>query len=221
MKKIIISCSLALIASLSLSAQDCASLFTLKEGSVKSYQTFGKKDKIESSSTQKVLAVESAGNTATITFENESFDKNNKSLGKGNITLKCDNGVIIIDMKSYLAAMNTADYQIDATNLEVPANLTVGQKLNDGSIKITMAQNGMVITNMSVTNRKVEAIEDVTTSAGTFKCYKISYDAETKMLFSMKTKVIEWFSTQVGLVKSESYDASNKKLSYTILSSLK
>ena len=62
----------------------------------------------------------------------------------------------------------------------------------------------------SITNRKVEAIETITTAAGTFDCVKISYDVESKMMFTIKAKGAEWYALETGLVKSESYDAKGK-----------
>lgn len=62
---------------------------------------------------------------------------------------------------------------------------------------------------MEVTNRKVEARESVTTTAGTWDCYKISY----KSKITIKTMGIgmpinidgtEWYAPGFGVVKTES-----------------
>jgi len=74
---------------------------------------------------------------------------------------------------------------------------------------------------VNVSNRKVEAVESLTTPAGTFECYKISYDVATKMMINVKTKGVEWFSKGVGMVKSETYDSAGKLLGSNVLASVK
>ena len=77
--------------------------------------------------------------------------------------------------------------------------------------------------NMSVriSNRKVEAQEDITTPAGTFKCFKITYDVDSKVIFKTQGKGVEWISQQVGTVRTESHDSKGKMLSYSLLSEIK
>ena len=81
----------------------------------------------------------------------------------------------------------------------------------------------MTIMNMSVsiTNRKVEAVENITTPAGTFECYKITYDVATKMMINVKMKATEWYAKNVGMVKSESYTSDGKLAGSTLLTGLK
>jgi hypothetical protein len=74
---------------------------------------------------------------------------------------------------------------------------------------------------INISNRKVEAVQDVTTDAGTFKCYKISYDIATKMMFNVKAKGVEFYNDDIGIVRSESYTTSGDLQGYTVLSSLK
>jgi len=80
----------------------------------------------------------------------------------------------------------------------------------------------MTMMNMtiSITNRKVEAVENVTTPAGTFECYKISYDIATKMMINVKMKGTEWYAKNVGLVKSESYNNDGKLMGSNLLTGL-
>ncbi len=62
---------------------------------------------------------------------------------------------------------------------------------------------------MNVTDRKVEAKEAVTTTAGTWDCYKISF--KSKMVIKMTVIGIplnlsgtEWYAPGVGVIKTES-----------------
>jgi hypothetical protein len=62
--------------------------------------------------------------------------------------------------------------------------------------------------NIDITNRRVNAKESVTTPAGTWNCFKITY--HTKMLMKMgigipmNSDITEWYAPGFGVVKSES-----------------
>jgi hypothetical protein len=77
---------------------------------------------------------------------------------------------------------------------------------------MTISNQGVKMMTMTVvvTNRKVEAVENITVPAGTYECYKITYDIESKMMFKVQTKAVEWYSMNIGLVKSETYDQKGK-----------
>jgi hypothetical protein len=95
--------------------------------------------------------------------------------------------------------------------------------LKAGDMKMIFSSGGTTVMTMTIniSNRKVEAVQDVTTDAGTFKCYKISYDIATKMMFTIKAKAVEYYNEDVGMVKSESYSTSGDLQGYTVLSAVK
>lgn len=123
------------------------------------------------------------------------------------------------------------DVNIEAQQLQMPLSLSVGQTLADEdvtktTIKMTGVMNMTFYTTTSYKNRKVEAIEDVNTPAGTFNCFKISYDLEVNMDMGMMKqgsaqKMIEWLSPEIGMVKTEQYDKKGKLSSSTVLSEVK
>jgi hypothetical protein len=121
-----------------------------------------------------------------------------------------------------LAAYEDMDIKIESDNLEMPSSIKVGDRLNDGSLMITVSSSGMKLMTMTtdISNRKVEAEEKVTTDAGTFDCYKISYDLTTKMMMTMNLSAIEWYAKDVGMVKSESYSKGNLS-GTTVLTAIK
>jgi len=98
-----------------------------------------------------------------------------------------------------------------------------GTTTKDGNISIKVSSQGMTIMNMVVRiyDRKVEAVEDITTPAGTFSCYKMSSTIETKTMFSVVAKSVDLVARKVGPVRSETYDKDGKLASYMILTSLK
>ena len=103
--------------------------------------------------------------------------------------------------REFMGGMEGMELNISGTALEMPKQLTVGQSLPDAEAEIEVRNNGFKMMTMqhTVTNRKVEAKESVTTAAGTFDCYKISYDFEFK-----------WVSEGVGVVKAEYYNKKGK-----------
>jgi hypothetical protein len=118
-----------------------------------------------------------------------------------------------MDMKTMLPQQQEEQFskaRIDSGYLEYPANLHTGDALKDGSFTMDINTSGIDQTlTMVISNRKVDAKESITTSAGTWDCYKIS--AHTKM--SVKTgfitipfndDVTEWFAPGFGVVKSQS-----------------
>ena len=216
---LIILCGM-LFVNFAVHAQDCTYYFPTKVGASLEMKTYSAKDKLTGSSKSKIL--ENSGNS--VKFESEVFDDKGKSLSKGTMEVKCENGEFVLDMKSYFSSVDLSKYKdmdvkIDAKNMTIPSKLQAGQKLNDGEITIKIATGGFTIMNMStkVTNRNVVGFEDITTPAGTFKCAKITSDIDSKVMVKVKSKVTEWISEKVGTVRVESYDQKDKLVSYTVL----
>ena len=101
--------------------------------------------------------------------------------------------------------------------------MSVGDMLDDASMNLKVRSNGIQIMNMDViiSNRKVEAEEDVKTPAGSFECYKITYDTQSKTkIINMTTSSTEWMAEGVGVVKTENYNKKGKLAGYTLLTKL-
>lgn len=73
---------------------------------------------------------------------------------------------------------------------------------------------------MEMVDRKVEGKESLTTSAGTFDCYVISYTTEMKMGLNTMFKNKEWIAEGVGMVKSENYNKNGKLMGYSELTKI-
>lgn len=224
MKKYLLSLAGSVMCLLYGNAQDCTFYFPLKVGTTIELKTFDAKDKVTSSLKEVVLEQ----TPSTVKFNCETFDKNGKSLTKGDFEVKCKDGEFVIDMSSYTRSIDMSAYKdmdvvIETDEMSIPAKPVAGQTLKNGGVTIKVNNGGMTLMNMNVKilNRKVEGFEDVTTPAGTFKCMKISYDIETQMVFNIKAKGVEWISQTAGLVRSESYNTKGKLQGYTILTSLK
>lgn len=210
----------------SASAQDCKNALPFKEGAEFEMKSYNEKDKLQSSAKHKVLSKKQDGNAVESEVKSEVYDEKNKLIGANTYTIKCDNGVFMLDMKSMLnpeqmKGFEGMDVKVEADYLEMPAVLTPGTTLKDGKMVITI--NGPIpMTNtINIINRKVSGTETITTPAGTFECVKITYDVETKFGFKVTSKVEEWYSPEAGTVLSKTYNSKGKLQGYTQLTSFK
>lgn len=215
---------LLLSASKFTKAQDCTFYFPQKEGTEIEMKSYNEKDKVTSTSKSVITDVD--GNV--IKVSSELFDDKNKSIAKTDYTVSCKDGEFVMDLTGYLKGVNMEAYkdmevQIESEDMHMPKSFKVGDVLDDGEMTMKVGNQGFTIMTMRVKvyNRKVEAIENITTPAGTFECAKITYDIDTKVGFSVSLKGIEWVSKNVGVVRSESYNSKGKSQGYTLLTSLK
>jgi hypothetical protein len=116
-----------------------------------------------------------------------------------------------------LAALGDREFTIEGENLEFPADMKAGDVLKDGRISVTVEDMAMMNMVTTVHNRKVEAVETVTTDAGTFECFKVSYDVMTDAMIDIRSKGIEWIAKDVGAVRTETYNKNGKLTGYTEL----
>jgi len=227
MKKLILFTAIILIAS-GLNAQEI--FFPTKEGTVLKYKTFDKKDKVTGTMQYTINHLKINGNDMDITYLVESIDPKDKLVFKEEITIQQKGDKIYFDMSNFI---NKAAFQQDGTipgeieitgnNLEVPTNPNPGDVLPDANVEMALKM-GFVNMKMSanVTNRKVEAIEDITVAAGTFKGYKFTCDVNSTVIgIKVNSKNTDWYAKGVGIVKTESYDKNGKLLSRTELIELK
>jgi hypothetical protein len=209
-------------------AQDCPMFYPDRENTQMEYKQYDKKGGLTGSSVQKITSIKKSATSTEVAIVSMSFDAKGKNIGSANLKARCEGGIFYIDMSNYLNQQSTDAYKdmemsVEGGNLEMPSGMKAGEALKDGDLKMSFSSGGVTVMNMSVsiTNRKVEAVESLTTPAGTFECYKISYDIATKMMISVKMKGIEWYAKGVGLVKSETYGKDGKLQGSTLLTGLK
>lgn len=189
--------------------------FPAKEGMILTYKSFDKKDKLSGMMRYTIEKVKTNGNDIDITYLCETLDNKEKLVFKEEITVHQKGDVMYIDMGNFLnkAAFQQegsipAEVEVKGNNMQIPLNPLPGQTLPDANIEMAMKM-GFVNMKMSadITNRKVETIEDISVSGGTFKCYKFSGDVNTvAMGIKVQAKSIEWYAKGVGMVRTESYD---------------
>jgi len=202
-------------------------LYPVKDGTEIEYKDYDSKDKLTGSSIQKINKVVEDGNNITVGVDFEGFDKKGEELLKGNFEVRCVDGTFYMDMKNLLdaaalSAYNEMEIEVNANDMAYPPGMKAGTKLPDADISVAISSGGVKMFTMTVyvTNRLVETIEDVTTPAGTFECFKTSFDMETKMMVKVQAKTTQWIAEDVGMVRTENYNKKGKLQGYTVLSKI-
>jgi len=135
---------------------------------------------------------------------------------------KCDGQNLTIDLSNFSGNGNSSG-NIEESGVSFPVNVKEGETLPDASYSMTMQSRGKTIKVTShVTQRKVEAKEQLTIQGGTFTCYKISSIVEAvtdmqgisekskqmmeKLKANMpKNKMILWYAPDATVLKMEYY----------------
>ena len=202
-------------------------LYPVKEGTIIEYKDFDAKDKLTGSSIQTISKVVEDGSNLTVGIDFQGFDKKGENLLNGNFEVRCIDGTFYMDMKNMLDAAALSAYkemevEVNSNDLAYPSNMSAGTKLPDADITVGISSGGVKMFTMTVyiTNRLVDAIESVTTPAGTFECFKTSFDMETKMMIKIQAKATQWIAEDVGMVRTENYNKKGKLQGYTILSEI-
>jgi hypothetical protein len=214
----------------------CNTYFNFKEGAEYEMTHYSSKDKVTGKSLSQILSVEDNGGVLTAQIKGTAFDKKGEEITSMNFEYICDDGVLKMDMNKFIpkdmfGSDAEIDFEMEGDYLELPENLEIGQSLKDGMIEGKMTMEGNpAMANMGISvkifNRQVEAIEDITTPAGSFTCYKISYDMESSTkVMGMNNKVtmkgIDYMSEGVGVIKTESYNKKGDLSSYSLLTGYK
>lgn len=227
MKKIILFTAIIMVGTW-LRAQEI--FFPTNEGTVLVYKTFDKKEKEINQVRYTITHLKNKGTETDITYLLESIDPKDKLVFKDEITISQKGDKLYMDMSNFV---NKAAFQqngeipsevtVTGNNMEIPSNPNPGDVLPDAHVTMGMSV-GFINMKVSaeITNRKVEAIENLTVKAGTFKTYKFSSEVNSTALgLKTKSRSIEWYAKGIGVVKSETYDKNDKLLSYMELIELK
>jgi hypothetical protein len=163
-----------------------------------------------------VSNVSNSGSAATADLTSEMFNDKGKSMAKSKAKIKCDGGMMMVDMKMSMPQQpgmpnaGETDVKADDIYMEYPKDMNVGDNLKNASMHMDMDNNGMKQSvDMDVFDRKVEGKEKITTPAGSWDCYKISYKSKIRVKtmgigMPMNIEGIEYFAPGFGVVKTQS-----------------
>lgn len=215
------------ISILASNAQECKLYIPGTVGTEIELTHYDKKDKVTGITRQTLTKIETRFDTTVFHLHQLILDNKGENPMENNFQFKCIGEMFLVDMDMYfnqqtMDAYKDMQMKVTADEMELPSKPFAGQKLKDGSIKMEVLAGPVPMKfSVFVTNRSVLAIEDYTTTAGTFNCIKISEDIAGQFGFiKTNTNSISWYSDKIGLVRSESY-MKGKLESYSVLTSVK
>lgn len=217
-------------------SQDCANFLFLQKDKTIEITVYDKKGEPNGKQVYNVSNVATTGGTTTGTINSELFDKKGNSRAKASSTVVCTGGEMRLDMKLMLPPQENQQFgmsaEVNGQNgyLSYPNNMKVGDQLPDGNLSIDLSHNGPPppgpngappaggpppppglgkSLTMLISNRKVEGQESVTTTAGTWNCFRISYKSKLTVKtgpfgFPVNIEGVEWYAPGFGIVKSQS-----------------
>jgi hypothetical protein len=193
--------------------------FGMKKGLVQVFVQKDAKGKITSQTRTTITEITGNKTAFAVAYESETLDKNGKSADNPLILhyrIVVAKGVMFLDMKGMFGSMEGLDgISVSGAAMKIPSNLAVGQKLDDANASVRI---GFIKMNVEMTEGKVLSYEDVTTEAGTFKCYKVT---QTTKAMGVTGTTVNYYAKGVGAVKTESFDKNGKLISSTELVSMK
>lgn len=217
-----------------LKAQDCTNYWYMTNNAEVEMTVYDKKGKESGVQTWKVSEVKKEGNGLSASIHSTFTDDKGKEITNSTGTFKCVNGMLQADIRMAMPTTDqmqgqpTGEASMDIVYLEYPYSVSVGQSLKDATFKMDMKMNTGMNANVTFKeeNRQVTGQEKITTPAGTWNAYIISYDGNAKtqmgpmgIPFNFKAK--EWFVPGVGIVKTESYSKNGKLMGSTLITSIK
>jgi hypothetical protein len=212
-----IVCVFLLIAE-SIPAQNCNAYIPYSQGTTWEVTNYNSKGKETGKVDFELVNKEEIGGSTKFTVKLTSYDAKGESTFSTTYDAFCKDGIFEFDMKYMMNSASMSAYQdmdldIDATELIMPPmNAATGTKLEDASMSMKVNSGGVGIMNMTIdiTDRVVEANENLETPAGKFDCIKISQNVSTKMMIKVTMTTKEWYSEGVGMVASETYNKKGK-----------
>jgi len=189
------------------------------------YEHYNRKDKLERVEKHEIRSVEKDGEGMKAEVYTESADKKGKDQMSGSFVVTCDGNRLMIDVSGMMPqeAMaslgNTGEVEMEGDGFIIPNDLVVGKKLPDSEnvVKISTGPMNMEM-KMNITDHIVESKETIDTPAGSFECYKIVYNMNTKMMMVNNTmKIASWYADGIGVVRTETYKENGKLMATQLL----
>ncbi|MCS6991421.1 MAG: hypothetical protein NZL95_06115 [Chitinophagales bacterium] len=198
--------------------QSCAA-FTeaLRPGSLLEYTLYDEKDKVSGTTTYRVERVVTVRDTVVaVTDVTIGRGRNDNKPLRFSVPIKCHGDVIYYSMRGLMPVPEvpvSGDMRMEVRGGELgyPASLQVGQRLPDAEMEIIFYVNDVALISQKqvVTDRVVEGRASVTTEAGTFDCFKITFTTEFTGWGMQRMRSELWYAPKVGTVKMMQYNKKN------------
>lgn len=220
--------ALALMVSTGYAQTDCQPYVPTSKGTTWEMTNYSSKDKETGKVAYELIDKVATGSDLTFTIKAISYDKKGEETFTNTYEAYCVDGKFEFDMAfkingEAMQSYEDMDVDVDATEFEMPSmDAAPGTTLKDGSLVVKAGTSSVPMFTMTIliTDRKVEAIEDKKTPAGTFECIKLSQKIRTKMVVNIEGSSKEWYAEEVGIIRSESYNKNGKLMGYSELTKL-
>lgn len=224
MKKALCLFVLVIFFSLNAFSQDCTIFIPGDVGTELHYEIKNAKGKLQSTYSQKIISIKENGNETVFELLQTHKDPKDseKIIIQDTISFRCKGNEFYIDMEKYLnqkqmEGFKNMEVKLSTDDLMYPSKLSPGMELKDGSISLEIG-NGLMNMKTEIINRKVEALEKITTPAGSFECYRIREEVKSKMGFiKVNMSNVAWIIQDIGTIRSQSFNKKGKLDSVTEL----
>ena len=195
---------ICLLAAAKLFAQDCSEYMFMKKNNTIEETRYAL-GQPQSKVVFFVADVTTANGTTTSTVVANNYDKNGNATGKSNVSFKCTGGAFIVDLN---AGSSQPAMKFTSGSMSYPASMKVGEHFNDFDAQFEMTFGGKTTKGSGkYTDRTVADQETITTPAGSWTSFKITYNIVVTITgFNAPpstTKVTEWYVPNLGVVQTQ------------------
>jgi len=216
----------------SLKSQDCKNYYYMTNNAeiqMTLYDGNGAKSGLQQWKVSDV-SKESGGFRSTI---NSVFtNAKGEEIAKGKGVYRCSGGKLMADMRMSVPQDQLKDAEVGNASvndafIEYPEILSEGMSLPDAFIDMNVSTSGIPsTTRFEMKNRKVVGKEKITSDAGSWEAYRITYEATIKIKMAginipMVMRTTEWFVPFFGVVKTETFSRKGKKQGSSLLTGMK
>lgn len=198
-------------------SQTCRSYFPLNKGNKTELSITNGSGSIKGKIIYEITGLEHLGKRNKSILSTIYFDEKNTPFYVSELAAVCyknntDLDIIAILPFDIIKKYKNSKLKTNADKIDLPIRAKALDKLRDGNVDIEIFVGNKKVNdiNLNIFNRQVDAIENIITPLGEFKCIKTSYSLKTNSGKSKFNKVIEWYSQEVGLIKFERYNKSDK-----------
>jgi len=213
---------------LPINAQECSKYYMQTPGKQLLIYQYDKRGRHELTTVYQVKEVipEAGGHRLLIDMQLLDAKKRNELIVQGGFEAICSLGSTSIEPRSMLAPglfeqYNDMEYEIAGDNLTMPNDLEVGQLLPEAQVTMKVNVGGIGIKTQVI--RKDQTIvrqETLTTPAGTFNCYVMTYTNILKVGLSKTYYTTVWLAEGIGMVKEETRKANGRLVTYSVLNNI-
>jgi len=206
-----------------ISQSACSKFYPMTEGTTSQITSYTKKGKVAAKTDFTIKNVRRELNAELATVHSVMRDKKDQLIVESNFDVVCSENIVSIDFKSMVSPhlfeqYGDAEMDVTGTNVELPNDLSVGQTLSPADINIKVKLSGITLKMyVGMEDRKVIGRETITTPAGTFNCFVITYTSKMKMGINQTGSAKQWIAEGVGMVKQEDYNRSGRVTSSSLL----